>query len=259
LAFIFTAPPISTFLNSVTSAEKDPLESDFVFPFVVAPEGMTFEGTPIIQIADATPWGAPVLVSPDNGVKLFHYPRHTTLCWRPVIGAISYRVERQYDSGTWTAYAPVNVSGLNNTSYTFDFVGDQSGRWRVSAYNGDSYSPASGWRYFSYSTSLYISTPLLKSPAPNEIFHHYPRTVTLAWKPVPEAAGYKVEVQYCQEGVVNCKPYLNVTVGQTNEVNAYYQFNFVGAQPGRWRVTALGGDSYRNSPASKWRIFDFDI
>lgn len=261
LLCLLCAPLVFAFSDSPpTDDEGDvALSRENEVPVQIAAEGMTSEGMGAIAIMDATPWGAPVLVSPNSDKKLFHYPRSTSLIWQPVTGAVSYRVERQYNSGTWTSYSPVTVTGLNNTSYTFNFVGDQQGRWRVSAFNGTTYSPASVWWYFSYSTSLYISTPVLTSPAANENFHHFPRNLTLSWKPVPEAEGYRVEVQYCQAGVTNCRPWVTATVGQTNELNAYHNFNFVGAQPGRWRVTALGGDAYRDSSPSAWRIFYFHI
>jgi hypothetical protein len=263
LVCLLCVPMVLAFSHSVSTdddyADDDALVMEALIPVEVSPKGMTSEGMAAEAIVAATPWGAPVLVSPNSGANLFHYPRKTTLSWQPVTGAISYRVERQYNSGTWTSYSPGTVTGINNTSYTFDFVGDQQGRWRVSAFNGTTYSPASMWWYFRYSTSLYISTPFLTTPAANENFYHFPRNLTLSWKPVPEAEGYKVEVQYCQAGVTNCQPWVTTTVGQTNEVNAYHNFNFVGAQPGRWRVTALGGDTYRDSPPSAWRIFYFHI
>ena len=89
----------------------------------------------------ATPWGTPVLVSPRNGTALYHYPRTTTLIWQPVLTATAYIVEAAFLSGTtWTAYPPVTVTGNSNSDYTFAFVGDQKGRWRVTAFNGTVYS-----------------------------------------------------------------------------------------------------------------------
>lgn len=258
MIFLFCELQVLANSDSVPPDDED-LVIESLTPVLISSEGMTTEGIAAESILTATPWGAPVLVSPNSGRKLFHFPRRTTLTWQPVVGAISYRVEKQYNSGTWSSYSPVTVTGINNTSHTFDFVGDQQGRWRVKAFNGTIYSPASGWWYFSYSTNLYISTPVLTSPAENESFYHYPRNLTLSWKPIPEAAGYQVEVQYCQAGVTDCQPWITATVGQTDEMNAFYNFNFVGAQPGRWRVTTLGGGTYRDSKPSAWRIFYFDI
>lgn len=108
-----------------------------------APEEQPAAAQGILQ---ATPWGTPVLVSPNSGTALSHFPRTTTLAWQPVFSAISYVVERAYLSGTtWYAYPPVTVSGNSSASYTFDFIGDQKGRWRVTAFNGITYSTPSAW------------------------------------------------------------------------------------------------------------------
>jgi len=202
--------------------------------------------------AEETPWGAPVLVSPTSAATLYHYPRATTLAWRPVTDALSYRLERQYQVGTtWVAYPAVVTEG-RATSYTFNFVSDTKGRWRVAAYNGWYWSPFSVWRIFSYATKPQMSTPILVSPVNNTTFDHYPRTMTLAWRRVPAAVGYKVEIKYCQPDGVTCSDYAPVTV-----TNAYYTFNFVGGQPGKWRVTTLGGSTYLDSVPSTWRTFKF--
>jgi hypothetical protein len=131
----------------------------------------------------ATPWGTPVLVSPRNGTALCHYPRTTTLAWQPALTATASVVEAAYLSGsTWNAYAPVTVTGNSNSDYTFTFVGDQKGRWRVTAFNGTIYSAPSAWWTFSYNTTAQMATPTLTNPANNEIFGRYPRELTLSWK-----------------------------------------------------------------------------
>jgi len=206
-----------------------------------------------------TPWGKPVLVSPSSGAKLYHYPRATTLTWNPVVGAISYKVEREYYGGTWVAYPPVTVVAPdgNNASYTFDFVGDQQGRWRVSAFNGSIYSAPASWRTFSYITRAQMATPTLTSPASNQAFYHWPRTTTVAWKMAPAATGYVVEIMYCLFDRVTCWPYAPVAI--TDPEHAYYTFEFVGSQPGKWRVTTRGGPTYLDSAPSAWRWFSFGI
>ncbi|MBZ5655311.1 MAG: hypothetical protein LAO56_08520 [Acidobacteriia bacterium] len=204
----------------------------------------------------ATPWGTPVLVSPKNATALFHYPRTTTLAWQPVTSAISYLVERAFLSGTtWNPYPQVTVSGNGNASYTFDFVGDQKGRWRVTAFNGTIYSTPSAWWTFSYNTKPQMATPTLTNPANNQVFGHYPRNLTLSWKMAPAAAGYKLEIAFCQPDRVTCANYPLVTI--TDPLKSDYTFEFVGAQPGKWRVTTLGGSLYRDSAASGWRWFSF--
>lgn len=224
--------------------------------------GGTVEGKPqpeqTVQATALPPtaWGTPVLVSPTSGTALYHYPRTTTLIWQPVDTAVSYVVEAAYLSGsTWVAYPPVTVTGNSNAFYTFDFVGDQKGRWRVTAFNGTVYSSPSGWWTFSYNTTPQMETPIQTNPANNVVFGHYPRTITLSWKMVPAAAGYNLEIAYCDATRTTCVSYPVVAI--TDPLQSDYTFSFVGAQPGKWRVTTLGGTSYRDSTASGWRWFTF--
>jgi hypothetical protein len=93
--------------------------------------------------------GPPKLISPANGTSFNNYPRTTTLRWEAVPGVSGYRVEVQYQSGvSWYTWRNVTVTG---TSYTFNFVGAQPGRWRVTAISGGGVQgPPSGWWGFRY-------------------------------------------------------------------------------------------------------------
>jgi hypothetical protein len=147
------------------------------------------------------------------------------------------------------------VTGNSNSDDTFAFVGDQKGRWRVTAFNGTVYSSPSAWWTFSYNTTPQMATPIQTNPANNEIFGHYPRALTLSWKMVPAAAGYNLEIAYCDSTRTTCVSYPIVTI--TDPLQSDYTFEFVGAQPGEWRVTTLAGTGYRNSTASAWHWFTF--
>jgi hypothetical protein len=195
---------------------------------------------------------APSKVSPAIDQVLYHYPRTTTLAWKPVPGATGYEVEYAYSDGTWHSYPIKTVDGNVNTHYTFDFVGDQPGRWRVKALSPTGNSAWSLYRGFSYTTQKpRLPTPVKTSPLDGTIFYHYPRTTTLAWKPVPGAASYTVERQYCLGS--QCWPYDDVTV-----TNPTLTFDFVGAQPGKWRVTANApNDLTLNSAPALWRGFSY--
>lgn len=199
----------------------------------------------------------PILKSPEVAEHFYHYPRVTTLAWSAVAGANRYKVERQYSDGTWHPYPDVYTTAPA-TSYTFTFVGDQPGRWRVTAIDTTGAhltSYASGYRTFSYTTGFKLATPIPISPTNGTHFYNYPRTTTLTWKPVPGAKSYKVERQYY---FGSWYPYGDVTT-----TVSWYTFNFVGAQPGRWRVTAIGGTTpdalYINSLPSSWRVFTYHI
>lgn len=92
-------------------------------------------------------------------------------------------------------------------------------------------------------------TPKLLSPRDGTEFGHYPRTVTLAWEGVSRAKGYKLEIQF-QSG--RWVPY-----GQIKNTNTTtHTFDFVGAQPGRWRVWAIGAEG-QEGPKSEWWVFSF--
>ncbi|MFC2141418.1 hypothetical protein ACFLR7_00605 [Acidobacteriota bacterium] len=113
---------------------------------------MTAAGLPVKEIfpteVDLTE-GPPKLISPADGSVFGHFPRTTTLRWEALPGVSGYRVEVQFQSGTsWSNWINVNVTGTN---YTFNFIGAQPGRWRVSAISGQGVQgPPSGWWGFVY-------------------------------------------------------------------------------------------------------------
>lgn len=91
---------------------------------------------------------APAPLSPADGAVFGNYPRSTTLTWEAVPGASAYIVEVEYDGGGWTPY---RLETLTGTSFTFDFVGMQPGRWRVWALDEDgAEGDKSPWRVFEY-------------------------------------------------------------------------------------------------------------
>ena len=117
------------------------------------------------------------------------------------------------------------------------------------------------------SPDLSLETPSPVRPHAGTVFSHYPRRTTLEWQAVPRAARYVVEVQ----GFVGRS--LIAANGERTELPRQWlpergglhahvvsetglRFNFVGAQPGRWRVRALDAQS-RAGPASQWRTFEY--
>jgi hypothetical protein len=91
----------------------------------------------------------PNLISPADKQVFSIYPRHTVLIWSPAKGANSYKVETEFNSGpTWS---PLPTIVTQETTYSFDFVGAQPGRWRVTSINGGGkMSAPSSWRTFVY-------------------------------------------------------------------------------------------------------------
>ena len=114
-------------------------------------------------------------------------------------------------------------------------------------------------------------TPALKPraviPAPQQLappngakFNNYPRTTTLQWAPVSNAATYSVELDCFQCCAANkwC-----TAVGKTWQIvtgvtGTQYTFNWVGAQPGRWRVWGVGPKG-RDGHKSGWSRFVYTV
>jgi|SRR5882672_7121233 len=98
---------------------------------------------------------APKLVSPEHLSHFDHYPRKTVLVWEAVPGAAGYRVETDFQySGLWASedHGYAHAVDVTATTYTFDFVGAQPGRWRVWAFDASGREGVkSEWREFVYS------------------------------------------------------------------------------------------------------------
>jgi hypothetical protein len=94
-------------------------------------------------------------------------------------------------------------------------------------------------------------TPVLLSPADGAIFDIYPRTTVYAWQAVPGATSYRIEIQYCP--ATGCTDADSARWKLRTVTDTSFTDNFVGAQPGRWRITAVlpSGDG----GTSDWRQF----
>lgn len=101
----------------------------------------------------------PTQISPKNNSHFTHYPRKLTLRWTGVRGAHSYDVEidclhcrqsGQWDSQNGPAWKV--ASDIKATNYSFTFVGDNQGRWRVRASRRALKSNWSPWWYFDFKT-----------------------------------------------------------------------------------------------------------
>ena len=105
-----------------------------------------------------------------------------------------------------------------------------------------------------------LPAPNQLSPIDNQVFDIYPRVTRLAWAPVEGAASYTVEIDYCdgfgrKRQCIDPQP-LNIPANPPSSklTTTSYEFRFIGAQPGRWRVWAIdrdGGEGFK----SAWRTF----
>ncbi|MEA3325465.1 MAG: AbfB domain-containing protein [Euryarchaeota archaeon] len=93
-----------------------------------------------------------------------------------------------------------------------------------------------------------LAAPTQISPLNNSTFYHYPRRTVLKWEPVPRAASYTVEVEYKYGNIWSLSR-------RKSDIKATsYVFNFVGAQPGRWRVWAVGADGKASAKSGWWEF-----
>jgi hypothetical protein len=95
--------------------------------------------------------------------------------------------------------------------------------------------------------------PVLLYPANGSSFDNYPRTLDLKWKPMAGAYSYRVEVQVQNpsDGKWYPHPYLP-TFASSNLM----RIEFIGGQPGQWRVKGIAADG-TESVFSDWWQFEF--
>lgn len=101
---------------------------------------------------------------------------------------------------------------------------------------------------------LALETPRQLEPIKGAVFNYFPRQTTLRWSPVGGARSYCVEVDYYDTDWVSERGETYIALKNLSVMN--YTFNFIGAQPGRWRVWAVGYNG-EESPKSDWSEFRF--
>lgn len=113
--------------------------------------------TPLPATEPPTITSAPTQISPANGAVFDHFPRTTTLQWSSVPGAAKYTVQMDCyhccEADKWCAEVGKTwrFVSTNDTSYSFQWVGAQPGRWRVWAVDARGREgPQTGWWEFSY-------------------------------------------------------------------------------------------------------------
>ncbi|MCA1614003.1 MAG: carboxypeptidase-like regulatory domain-containing protein, partial [Acidobacteria bacterium] len=106
-----------------------------------------------------------------------------------------------------------------------------------------------------------LEAPRALSPAAGVEFDHYPRVTRVEWSAVPRAASYTVEVEFCMPGGADRKECVSthpleysLAPPQSGIEGTSYEFLFLGAQPGRWRVWAVDAQG-RAGAKSPWSKF----
>lgn len=108
------------------------------------------------------------------------------------------------------------------------------------------------------STKIELKAPRQIAPPDGSVFDHYPRTTVLQWSKIPGASSYVIEIDcyHCCEVDQWC-----TDIGQewkiTSDITSEsFSTEFVGAQPGRWRVWAVDSNGVE-SPKSPWWVFRY--
>jgi hypothetical protein len=96
-------------------------------------------------------------------------------------------------------------------------------------------------------------TPKLIAPENEQKLTVFPRLILYSWQPVDGAARYTVEVEFFDSSTNEWKP-LPAGTGRIESNTTTATSGFVGAQPGRWKVTPINSLNERGQ-ASEWRTF----
>jgi hypothetical protein len=100
---------------------------------------------------------------------------------------------------------------------------------------------------------FYTSPPKLVAPENDAKLSVYPRLLSFSWQPVAGAVKYLVDVEYFDSGTNEWK-LLPAGSGRIESTLTSATSGFVGAQPGRWRVTPVNALNERGQ-SSEWRTF----
>jgi hypothetical protein len=102
--------------------------------------------------------------------------------------------------------------------------------------------------------------PTQLSPLDGTIFNNFPRTTTLSWASLPGAVSYIVEIDcfHCCEKDKWCADVGSPPLSVRGITTTSYTFNYFGAQPGRWRVRAVGAGG-QQSPKTDWWVFIYTV
>ena len=104
-----------------------------------------------------------------------------------------------------------------------------------------------------YTSNSIGFVPSLTAPADRAVFDIFPRTTVLSWTAVNGAASYDIERAFCGNGAPTPEECAWSEYPVANTTAAAFQFDFIGAQWGRWRVRAR----FAGDVAGPWTVYRF--
>jgi len=119
---------------------------------------------------------------------------------------------------------------------------------RGAQFSCKSFAYTKSWR------TAQLPAPVQLSPANGTVFNNFPRITKLVWSAVRGAASYTVEIEFCLP--VGCASNTVPLQLKPNLTATNYTFDFLGAQPGRWRVWAVDAAG-QEGPISGWWEFRY--
>lgn len=98
-----------------------------------------------------------------------------------------------------------------------------------------------------------LPAPVLVSPYDGKVFDQsFPRNTTFTWEAVPGAKKYVLELMACSSSKPNDCFVWPQNKPKHEVFGTTYTFGFVGAQPGKWRVTAIDAKGISGIPSAWW-------
>ena len=94
-----------------------------------------------------------------------------------------------------------------------------------------------------------IAPPELVAPLEGAKLNMFPRKTVFEWKHVDGANKYEIEVEYNNGKWTMLKK-------TTTNVNSF-TLDFIGKQPGRWRVRSFSKASGKPGKYGEWRTFEY--
>jgi len=166
-----------------------------------------------------------------------------------------------------TATIPIADVNISDTSFRISRRGyiapgnDKGWRWWVQAERNGVWTDPSPPQTFDVepvnTDCAALGAPMLMSPVTGSTFDVFPRTATFTWQALNQAATYNFYLEACLPVDTSCAgATTSYPVVRGLTAATYSISNFVGAQPGRWRVSATNASGVEGQP-SPWWTFRF--